>query len=487
MSSLQGLWSLCGGFALTYLIHSTCVLSICWLATLVVNRHFYAFHSLAWRCATLLGLATASIALVSNSAIDMGPGWSLVAERQDLQSAVITAEVPEEVALSTDSIDSTLTVSAQLHSQTHENIAKESDVISVDVAGPAFGNKNTQDAARSRIKAETEAFSAVRQSPPLLLTTVAGIALTLCVLGMIRFVLRWNSYRCLMQSCRPCSHRIDRMLRRVQQHCPRRCVTKILISTRIAQPFATGVLRWKIVLPSGLDTQLSDEELYALLAHELGHLARGDLIWQWIGELVCNCLAFQPLNFVARRKWQCASEFLADRWSLENGHASPMALAKCLTRVAEWISEKEKVVPLSTTFSEKNGTQLIARVSQLFRLAPTTSSKRSYAWIARMASAGTFAVICPLAGFAPHCIPNPAMGVEVNASSLASQARMQWSDAELELQSLQADLERLVNILPKQRRSPIVSQVIKDLEFRTTLMSQRASTISRKFHSKETQ
>jgi hypothetical protein len=110
---------------------------------------------------------------------------------------------------------------------------------------------------------------------------------------------------------------------------------ELLRCDRHHEPFATGVLRWRIVLPRGIAAHLQRDELEALLAHELAHLARRDPIWSWIGCALSSCLAIQPLNLLACRRWNRESEFQCDQWSVKRG-IDPLSLARCLTQVAGW-------------------------------------------------------------------------------------------------------------------------------------------------------
>ena len=101
-----------------------------------------------------------------------------------------------------------------------------------------------------------------------------------------------------------------------------------------AEPVALGCVRWTIVLPVGLDDSMTDDELRAVLAHELGHLVRRDYAWKLFGHALCVAAAFQPLNFVARRRWEKASEYLCDQWATQHG-AARLELATSLTKLAE--------------------------------------------------------------------------------------------------------------------------------------------------------
>lgn len=100
------------------------------------------------------------------------------------------------------------------------------------------------------------------------------------------------------------------------------------------EPFACGLWRWAIVIPEDIEKQLNPAELRGLLAHEAAHLVRRDPWWQLFGELLCTAFVFQPLNVLARRRWQQASELLCDAWAVRQ-QVPATALASCLTRIAE--------------------------------------------------------------------------------------------------------------------------------------------------------
>jgi hypothetical protein len=121
------------------------------------------------------------------------------------------------------------------------------------------------------------------------------------------------------------------------------------------------VWRWTIVLPEGIESRLTPEELRALLAHELAHLVRGDAAWLWVGRVICLCLPLQPLNFVARRGWQAAGEFLCDDWAVRR-EVGAVSLARCLTRVAEWRFEPAAVPALPAAGTPAMLTQRVERL-----------------------------------------------------------------------------------------------------------------------------
>ena len=127
----------------------------------------------------------------------------------------------------------------------------------------------------------------------------------------------------LLRAMHPRQKRCDTAGRKDQQ-------TKLTVL-----PFACGVWQWTIVLPTKIEERLSADELSALLTHEAAHLVRRDPAWQWFGHVLCTCLVFQPLNLVARWRWQQAAEMLCDDWAVERKIA-PTQLARCLAQIAEW-------------------------------------------------------------------------------------------------------------------------------------------------------
>ena len=108
---------------------------------------------------------------------------------------------------------------------------------------------------------------------------------------------------------------------------------RVLIVPGFAEPAAFGIWRPTIVLPPSCES-LDREAMRAVLAHELGHIARGDLWWLAIGRVLTTCLGFQPLNRIARREWTAAAECLCDAWAVDQG-VERLTLARCLTALAE--------------------------------------------------------------------------------------------------------------------------------------------------------
>lgn len=168
-----------------------------------------------------------------------------------------------------------------------------------------------------------------------LLRTLSGIALAWFSLSLIYLV--WQSLRFRWQmrhvTLAEPSHR--RLLESICECRGIRRRVRLLQSDRFDEPVAYGLLRWTILIPAKVEKRLNHDELAALLTHELAHLIRGDIVWLVIGRVLTASFAFQPLNFLARRRWQEHAEFQCDDWAVDR-NVDRLTLARSLTLVAEW-------------------------------------------------------------------------------------------------------------------------------------------------------
>jgi beta-lactamase regulating signal transducer with metallopeptidase domain len=189
----------------------------------------------------------------------------------------------------------------------------------------------------ARIAAEPLAATPDRVSNRmhLVIRTALLAAATIAGIGLLRMATRELRLRRRLARCQaPGAGRASAALSRVLRKSASRRRVRLLVSDEFAEPVACGLFHGTIILPRKLESQTSHGELEALLAHEVAHLLRGDTHWLFFGRLLCACLPFQPINFVARRAWRQAEEFLCDQWAVRHG-ANGLALANCLTVIAE--------------------------------------------------------------------------------------------------------------------------------------------------------
>lgn len=111
----------------------------------------------------------------------------------------------------------------------------------------------------------------------------------------------------------------------------------ILESRRVQSPCVLGVFRPRLVLPHGLISELSHDELRMVFLHELAHLSRRDLALNWLLAAVEVIHWFNPLAWVVTRQLRVEREEDCDARALESqpeaGRVYGEVILKLLDRV----------------------------------------------------------------------------------------------------------------------------------------------------------
>jgi len=390
----------------TYLLHSTILLAGAWLVVKIVHVRSHALAERLWKMAAVLGLVTAPVQLAlgwSSPILDVtliptenmryaagGEANSAASRPLSLESLGETAGVDQRVLgaapFGSGAVD-TSELAGGLDGDGYRGTALEDTVVGLAQLSNDESNylpaatSDTTEGESSRVligeeplgsgQSFQETAAASRWSNSAVLpSTIAtlefvGTALTMgfVICGLFVLLVQTSLFRrrcagsCEMDDG-PARRILDRLL---QKDSIRRQVC-LLTSDAFDEPVAFGLVRWTIVLPNGIEQRLGKDELKGLLAHELAHLVRGDALWLWAGRLLCSCLAFQPLNFLARRRWQHAVEFLCDDWAIGRG-VGAISLARCLTRIAEWrLEDRECAAGLAAAGSKAT---IVLRVERL--------------------------------------------------------------------------------------------------------------------------
>lgn len=93
---------------------------------------------------------------------------------------------------------------------------------------------------------------------------------------------------------------------------------KLLILQDAISPFVVGILRPRIVLPALIADRMSSDQLKCILAHELAHVRRRDVLLQWIVLMVRSVYWFHPCAWLAGRQMQLCREAACDDVAARN-------------------------------------------------------------------------------------------------------------------------------------------------------------------------
>jgi beta-lactamase regulating signal transducer with metallopeptidase domain len=113
-----------------------------------------------------------------------------------------------------------------------------------------------------------------------------------------------------------------------------RRVPDLRMSSAADGPFLSGIWRPTIVLPVDSEGRFSTAELRGLLAHELAHHKRRDLVWNLLPTAVTALFYFHPCAWLLRRSWGLAQESASDELVLQARRASSADYARLLVKCA---------------------------------------------------------------------------------------------------------------------------------------------------------
>ncbi|MDR1217037.1 MAG: M56 family metallopeptidase, partial [Oscillospiraceae bacterium] len=87
------------------------------------------------------------------------------------------------------------------------------------------------------------------------------------------------------------------------------CPIPVFRNAKAATPMLIGLFSPAIVLP---DREYTDEQLHAVLLHELTHLRRKDVLVKWLSVAACSVHWFNPIVWLVRREIDRACELSCD-------------------------------------------------------------------------------------------------------------------------------------------------------------------------------
>ena len=188
---------------------------------------------------------------------------------------------------------------------------------------------------------------------------------------------------------------------------------------RITIPAVAGILRPMILLPFGIGADLDTQQILVIVAHEMAHIRRFDLVVNLLQRLVETVLFFHPAVWYVSRQLSFERENCCDDAVLQAGYEN-VYYADTLVRVAELCASARRPIP--TTFratlaaSGNNDSQLKHRVLRLLgaeqRLRLTRADSLTLVLVAGLV-AGT------MAGLWRHALAAPPKDAGTNATQVS--------------------------------------------------------------------
>ena len=314
---------------LTYLLHSTLLLSGAWLLTRLWRRMPVAWNEALWRTAVLGGFLTATLPHLF--------GLESAAGRVALPAA------PEPAVAEAPLEDPVLIALPPASDTTEALVGPQPEPITV-------------------WSVEAPVPSTPRETVP----TTVWLGLLWCA-GLLLAAVRHMRARRRLHTRLARRHAVDagplhdRLTALVSRAGLRRA-PRLSAVTGLGSPLAVGVVRPEIVVPARALHELTSAQQDAMLAHELAHIIRRDALWRSVLRVIGTVCFFQPLHVVAKRRLHETAELLCDAWAVDHTGCS-RSLAECLTVVAGWVVGAPRTEPAPAMAAR--GSMLVRRVERL--------------------------------------------------------------------------------------------------------------------------
>ncbi|HEV8002170.1 MAG TPA: M56 family metallopeptidase [Planctomycetaceae bacterium] len=102
----------------------------------------------------------------------------------------------------------------------------------------------------------------------------------------------------------------------------------------VSGPMLAGIWSPCIMLPASFLDSFGASERRLILAHELAHLKRRDLTWNWLASIVGWVFFFHPLVWLLKRQWSQEQELACDEMVIQRGEAAVADYARTILRIA---------------------------------------------------------------------------------------------------------------------------------------------------------
>lgn len=184
--------------------------------------------------------------------------------------------------------------------------------------------------------------------------------------------------RRLVRRCRPYSDpRVQSAVTRVVQAAGLARRPEILeLPERVSGAFAAGLSRSVVLMSADLVAELDDEELEAVIAHEVAHLAARDLPVVFAAGICRDLMAWNPFAHLALRRLVADRELEADRRAAALT-GRPLAVASGLLKSFELARSKKTLGQRAVLAFWRPGHGITRRIDGLLAIADGRASAAS--------------------------------------------------------------------------------------------------------------
>ena len=145
----------------------------------------------------------------------------------------------------------------------------------------------------------------------------------------------------------------------------------LLISPRMTSPYACGIWQPTIVLPEYALSTLTHAELRCVLAHELAHIRRHDMLVQWCAMAISSLYWFHPAAWLSAFQMRRCREGACDELVLQRLGDSRLEYGRALLQMADHLRAPVLVPGLCGLFGSRQPIgERIKRITDFQQLSP---------------------------------------------------------------------------------------------------------------------
>ncbi|MCB2156705.1 PDZ domain-containing protein [bacterium] len=371
-------------WVLTYMVHSTLLIVVAFLATRWLKPRWSPLADTMWKVALVGGLVTATIQVTAGIQ-PFGGHYDLISQKSEpAPAATWVAEnnpgpAPQTIALTTtaelepeslftddEKAQANLEVTQSLLPMPLVEPPGGQDMRLVQMPSPVTSYRVVPDRRGMDDDKGATILGSLSDGGPFGGGGFPAILLGLwalgAVFGIVRlFVMRMRFEDQLANRREIVGGPLPKMLEDLRRQADHKRPIRLTMSPALSSPIALG--SDEICLPEKALRVLGRDEQRCMLAHELSHLVRRDPSWLRFCCVLERVVFFQPLNRFARRRMQAIAEFLCDDFAAHHTGQS-LTMARCLAEIASWVSPAPGR-PLPVAGMAEKGSPLVQRVERL--------------------------------------------------------------------------------------------------------------------------
>ncbi|MCE5230464.1 M56 family metallopeptidase [bacterium] len=132
----------------------------------------------------------------------------------------------------------------------------------------------------------------------------------------------------------------------------------------VKSPALFGFIRPKLLIPAGAIDDLGPERLRHVFLHELAHLRRHDIVWNWLATLLLAAHWFNPLIWFAFHRMRADQELACDQLALSSIQTNEnTAYGRTMIHLLEKFSQPARMPGLAGILEDQS--QMKRRISMI--------------------------------------------------------------------------------------------------------------------------